>query len=523
MKYLQTCLTLLTIFVIASMFLGPVDSSNPPPEPDDAHVDSFKEWMDQWRIDNMNPAAEDVEDAYDNFSGLVGDYRDAINGVGGVAFDAVSGAAQTTWLGLVTSLYNVSKEGARAIANTQTLQSAVELAASHHSTYLYNYNELYDRHGTIDAGTVATQVLQEISQHGGILVSASTMMEAYWKYYYIVEDYNAKVGKWNEYAPSQAKNKRFTTVPSKAEFDKFLCFGGCNYEHDILDYARDNHQIDCGTAENVDEVVRRRRGNIYDERRILRDRRIEEGCGRPYYVCNLDDKATHEPQTCTQWVWEPPDYYGGPLNKSMCGIRFRKCLGKTFDHNPYVIGENVHSTDSSTEETASNLDPPAMHLCNAHEEWQSGIHSAAACGLVGHFVCDSQNHSSSYTCNVPPCSNRVVPYCLALCPESSSHGSTTITAAPTPTPTPAPTPESTPILVSCGGNGWTGCTEQVSSENDHYVSSCSNCSNSYWTCRPVHGAVKHETPRTCARNRCDNTFTLCSRPPCDVNSEWKCQ
>ena len=168
-------------------------------------------------------------------------------------------------------------------------------------------------------------------------------------------------------------------------------------------------------------------------------------------------------------------------------------------------------------------DSTAMHLCNDHEEWQSGIHTAAACGLAGHFVCDNLDHSSSYTCNIPPCSNRVVPYCLALCPESSSHGSTTITAAPTPTPTPAPTPESTPILVSCGGNGWTGCTEQVSSENDHYVSSCSNCSNSYWTCRPVHGAVKHEPPRTCARNRCDNTFTLCSRPPCDVNSEWKCQ
>ena len=153
-------------------------------------------------------------------------------------------------------------------------------------------------------------------------------------------------------------------------------------------------------------------------------------------------------------------------------------------------------------------------------------HSAAGCGTTDHFACDSLDHSSSYTCNIPPCSNRVVPSCLAynLCPETDSHGTTPDpTPTPAPAPTPAPTPESTPTTVACGGNGWTGCTEQVSSENDHYVSSCSNCSNSYWTCRPVHGAVKHEPPRTCARNGCDNTFTLCSRPPCDVNSEWKCQ
>ena len=161
-----------------------------------------------------------------------------------------------------------------------------------------------------------------------------------------------------------------------------------------------------------------------------------------------------------------------------------------------------------------------MHLCNDHEEWQSGIHSAAACGLAGHFVCDNLDHSSSYTCNIPPCSNRVVPYCLALCPESSSHGSTTITAAPTPTPTPAPTPESTPILVSCN-NTWTPCTDMVSSGTLHRVDSCSNCSGTYWSCNPT-PADKHETLRTCRRNSCRQTFTKCAKPTCLANSDWKC-
>ena len=274
-------------------------------------------------------------------------------------------------------------------------------------------------------------------------------------------------------------------------------------------------------------------------------------CGEPYRDCPNSASWSGDHDYEPVYSYNNGEKYksgyqakrGGALNTSLSAHRgnmssssssfrgptkYSESISDKIDESPNCsscIDGSEHCPNASQhgDETASNLDPPAMHLCNAHEEWQSGIHTAAACGLAGHFVCDNLDHSSSYTCNIPPCSNRVVPGCLALCPESSSHGSTTITAAPTPTPTPAPTPESTPILVSCGGNGWTGCTEQVSSENDHYVSSCSNCSNSYWTCRPVHGAVKHEPPRTCARNGCDNTFTLCSRPPCDVNSEWKCQ
>ena len=62
----------------------------------------------------------------------------------------------------------------------------------------------------------------------------------------------------------------------------------------------------------------------------------------------------------------------------------------------------------------------------------------------------------------------------ASCPETNSNGdSCTVTdfyACQTHTHQyPAPT------TVACGGNAWTGCTEQVSSESEHYVSSCSNC------------------------------------------------
>ena len=46
--------------------------------------------------------------------------------------------------------------------------------------------------------------------------------------------------------------------------------------------------------------------------------------------------------------------------------------------------------------------------------------SLAACGI--HDVSASGDHASTYLCNIPPCSNRSVPSCLALCPETGNHG-----------------------------------------------------------------------------------------------------
>ena len=216
MRYLKSVTILLAILIFTSTFLTPMESSNPPPEPDLAHVVSFKEWMDQWEEDNMDPAKEDVDDEYDRFSGLVGAYQDAITGVGGNVFSAVSGAVQSSWVTMLMSVQGVGYSTATNIAKSESLRASVERSSNLHTTYWRRYHDKYDRHGTVTQGTVAAQINQEIAQHGGILISASTMMEAYWKYYYIVEDYNASVDRWNAYAPSQAKNKRWTTVPSKS-------------------------------------------------------------------------------------------------------------------------------------------------------------------------------------------------------------------------------------------------------------------------------------------------------------------
>ena len=60
-----------------------------------------------------------------------------------------------------------------------------------------------------------------------------------------------------------------------------------------------------------------------------------------------------------------------------------------------------------------------FYLCDSHtHEYPSS--SLAACGI--HPTSASGNHTSTYLCNISPCSNRVVPSCLALCPETDNHG-----------------------------------------------------------------------------------------------------
>ena len=44
----------------------------------------------------------------------------------------------------------------------------------------------------------------------------------------------------------------------------------------------------------------------------------------------------------------------------------------------------------------------------------------AACNI--HLASASGSHTSTYLCNISPCSNRVVPGCLAICPETGNHG-----------------------------------------------------------------------------------------------------
>lgn len=320
MKHLRFFTILLVFFSVAAMLLVPFRTSSSPTQPDYAPVHSTKEWMNEWRVLNMFPAKDKVNNAYNNFSGLVEDYKSSINSGLDVVFSAVSNAVQTSWVGMVVGVYNTTKEDAMKRAKTQTLQSAVEEAADDHSTYLLFYNELYDGNVSVDRHSVRTQIQSEIDEHGGILLTAQTMMEAFYKYEVLVENYNKQVDAWNAYKGTSLSHA-FATVPSRADFSTFDCFGGCGYQHDTLKQARDDNLVKCGTAANIDELRdavdaimqgHRRAQESYALNSAFAKRSVDDGCGRSYYWCNPEQAWQHEKHT-------HPD----------SGVEYRNCLSHT--------------------------------------------------------------------------------------------------------------------------------------------------------------------------------------------------
>ncbi len=347
MRYLQNFSILLAILLVASTLVVPTQSSEKPPFPDLAIVENAVDWMDEWKVANVGPAKQDVDNAYDDLSGLASAYKDAISSVGDVAYSSVSGAVQESWVGLLMSLYDKTKSAATSMAKTHSLQTAVEAGISYHSMELYYFDDLWNSHLRVQEDLVWAEMRTQMSDSSTQLtLSANTMMEAYYKVTFVADLYNQQVDLWNQYAyryePNQVRSKRYPSSPTYPTFGKFRCFGGCNYEHDTLDYARDTHKLDCGTAENIEAVARRAGfAAAHGSNRViagyveatvrseLQSRDVDDGCGRPYWACNLDDREAHEKQTCST---------------SGCSVKYRNCLSHTKPHSSHVSSAQVPST-----------------------------------------------------------------------------------------------------------------------------------------------------------------------------------
>ncbi len=252
------------------------------------------------------------------------------------------------------------------------------------------------------------------------------------------------------------------TEPSPAEFIKFSCFGGCGYKHDTLDYARDTHKLDCGTARNIDEVRREaalaaahgsnRVIATYVEATVsteLRSRDVDDGCGRNYWACNVDDREAHEKQTCTT---------------SGCSVKYRNCLSHTKNHSNHgtSAADAGSSTDTQLADNSPDCDYCTTGMCSACPiTYACGIHAE---GTSGYHV--------SYTCNEGACNNRVYWGCVyAQCPETSSHGTTTITSGP--------------AIGPCGHTYWLGS----SSDYDHR-SETWGCGHTIYVCQSSSHALQ---------------------------------
>ena len=93
------------------------------------------------------------------------------------------------------------------------------------------------------------------------------------------------------------------------------CRGPCTVDFRSPHEAFDAHRKNCGTGDNVDDLIDTFGGLIPHELSI---RTVEEGCGRPYYHCLSIPDTDHEEQTCST---------------SGCSVKYRNCLLHTFSHS----------------------------------------------------------------------------------------------------------------------------------------------------------------------------------------------
>ena len=250
MRIVQPIPILILILLGAATLIVPVTPNTVPPYPDMANVISAKNYLDVWYDMNMPPAEYHVREAYSAVSGLASDYSDSITSTGDVSFSSLTSSVQDKMIGMFMSITNQSYALAKNMAKTHTLHSATESGISHHTQRLYNYNELWDKHGTVYKDAVYDDIRSEIQNTGQFVIDADSYVEAYCAYEFCVDEYNQQVEAWNNYAPSQPTNKITATSHSKAEFEKVSCFGDCNYQYDTFDMARDGHKGVCGRTLN---------------------------------------------------------------------------------------------------------------------------------------------------------------------------------------------------------------------------------------------------------------------------------
>ncbi len=151
--------------------------------------------------------------------------------------------------------------------------------------------------------------------------------------------------------------------------------------------------------------------------------------------------------------------------------------------NNHVTGSGsdaAHNPSDSTPSPPTTPSTPSYHACGVHEDWQSGDHSAAACGVSTHIACDGLNHQqvqcTSTNANGDQCTHT---YWACKHPAGGSSHNHVYPAPPEPDPEP----------------------EGATCANGH----------SYDPNNPLE-ANAHRT-RTCRYSRCGNSWPECSNNP----------
>ncbi|MDE0482937.1 MAG: hypothetical protein OXI67_10190 [Candidatus Poribacteria bacterium] len=319
--------------------------------------------------------------------------------------------------------------------------------------------------------------------------------------------------------PNDSSSQGKHTVYSKGNWDfenlpyKYPCKGGGG-EDDPNDKYRTpseaffTHREKCGTAKSFPQLIRESLHTPYiytTESFIieLNRRSVADGCGDAWYSCDddVEDKRDeHNPKDCEIMI---PKKDGTSYN---CPDKFRECMGHKRDHDESTIlnRKTVHSDtpdssndddddDDETENQYVAPEPtpapaPSYHTCGVHETSVSGTHSAAGCGVSGHYVCDGSDHSLQASCTSTDSNGQ-------SCTVSSFYACQTHThvypAAP---------------AISCGRSG---CTQTVSSSTEHQVTCAAG--HTYWSCGQYANWLFHQhRVVTCKFTSCQQTWQKCT-------------
>ncbi len=170
---------------------------------------------------------------------------------------------------------------------------------------------------------------------------------------------------YNDHHSDQKNPPTPPNKPANPQLPEFVCLGVCGNTYTTVGEALSDHYAKCGTGADVD--------TFQNPDIELASRTVSEGCGREWYTCE-QKTALHEERTCNRWFYQRDDQYGSPLEKERCRIPYRRCLKKTFNHNPDVLGKIEHSDEiDSTEQQFIVPDPqtipttPSLITCDIQD------------------------------------------------------------------------------------------------------------------------------------------------------------
>ena len=239
---------------------------------------------------------------------------------------ALAGSVQTSIISAVASAFGIGVKMVMAMYSAYSLEDLM----------VYEIGQANVRASDIEASWDNSVTFEGTDE-------ANSVMEAY-------RDLVTAVNHYNSHSSDSKKNTGDPPIkPSVPSLPKFMCGGSCEQEFDTPDSP---HYVKCGSGRDVDEEAQENATIVVDPQTglvtyvpqstfsILQTRKVSDGCGRWYYNC--EDEAEHQILTCRKLVWEAPAYYGASRTNYTCNISYRRCMRKTFDHDPDLPGSSRH-------------------------------------------------------------------------------------------------------------------------------------------------------------------------------------